>query len=246
MTGPQTVLVTGGASGIGFATAALFASRGARVAATYHEQVPSNQPNMFTVQADLRDAGSVGAMVSRVIDEFGHIDVLVNCASRTGKSAVAPFLECPPDLLDAIVDTNLKGTVRVSQAVARHMVESKRGGVIIHIASVAAYAAQEHASIYCATKAAQVALAKAMAIELAPHAIRVNSISPGDIQTETNEKIVDDLRAGGASGKFLRVTPLGRRGRAEEVAAAAAWLASPEASFITGADLLVDGGFLSY
>jgi NAD(P)-dependent dehydrogenase (short-subunit alcohol dehydrogenase family) len=249
----HAILITGGASGIGLATASLFASRGAQVAATYLDdaqlelaRTKLTDPGVLWVQADIRDRSSVHAMIDQVIHYFGAIDVLVNCASRTGMTAVAPFLDTPPSLLDDIVDTNLKGTFHVSQTVAQHMVRSHRGGVIIHIASVGAHAAQEHASVYCATKAAQVTLAKAMALELAPYGIRVNCISPGDVNTEASETIVQDLRAGGASGKYLRVTPLGRRGRPEEIAAAVAWIASPEASFITGADLLVDGGLLSY
>ena len=250
---PQSVLITGGASGIGLSTAALFAAHGARVAATYttearlhsaRETLPD--AGILWLPVDIRREEQVTAMVERVVEAFGGIDVLVNCASRTGRSAVAPFLECDAALTDAIIDTNLKGTVFVSQAVARAMVRGGRGGSIVHVASVAALAAQEHASVYCATKAAQVALAKGMAIELAAHGIRVNCVSPGDIQTETSENIVQDLQSGGATGRYLRVTPLGRRGRPEEIAAAIAWLASPEATFVTGANLVVDGGFLAY
>ena len=202
--------------------------------------------NLFWTRADIRNQADVEAMTEAVIGEFGGLDVLVNCAGLTGKRAVAPFLDCPAALTDDIVDTNLKGTIRVSRAVAQAMVRAGRGGVIIHVASVGGMAAQEHASIYCATKAAQIALGQAMALELAPHQIRVNCVSPGDIRTEASEAIVADLQAAGASGKYLRVTPLGRRGTAEEVASAIVWLASPEASFVTGANLVVDGGFLAY
>jgi NAD(P)-dependent dehydrogenase (short-subunit alcohol dehydrogenase family) len=249
----QRVLITGGASGIGLATTGLFVSRGANVAASYRKDAQRDAAreelagrNVLWLRADLRSESDVASMMEAVVREFGGIDVLVNCASRTGKSAIAPFLDCSPELMDDIVDSNLKGTIRVSQAVARWMVSSGRGGAIVHVASVAALAAQEHASIYCATKAAQVALGKSMALELAPFGIRVNCVSPGDIQTLASETIVQDVREGGGSGKYIRVTPMGRRGRAEEVAAAIAWLSSPEASFITGANLVVDGGFLAY
>jgi NAD(P)-dependent dehydrogenase (short-subunit alcohol dehydrogenase family) len=159
---------------------------------------------------------------------------------------VASVLDCSLEQLDAIVDTNLKGTFYVSQAFARRMVASGRGGSIVHISSVGGYAAQELASAYCATKAAQISLAQSMALELAPHRIRVNAVAPGDIYTPANAAIVNDLHQSGASGKYLRLTPLARRGTPEEVGCAVAFLVSDDASFITGATLLVDGGFLSY
>ncbi|MBV9082390.1 MAG: SDR family oxidoreductase, partial [Acidobacteriaceae bacterium] len=111
---------------------------------------------------------------------------------------------------------------------------------------VAAFASQEFASVYCASKAAQVSLAKSMALELAPYGIRVNAIAPGDIYTVQNATVVDDLKQQGGSGRYIRYTPLGRRGKAWEVGQAAVFLASDEASFITGSTLLVDGGFLTY
>jgi NAD(P)-dependent dehydrogenase (short-subunit alcohol dehydrogenase family) len=111
---------------------------------------------------------------------------------------------------------------------------------------VGAFAAQEHASVYCASKAAVTSLAQSMALELAEHGIRVNCIAPGDIRTEANETIVADLKAGGASGKYLRLTPAGRRGSPEEIGHAVAFLATEEASFVTGTTLRVDGGWLCY
>jgi NAD(P)-dependent dehydrogenase (short-subunit alcohol dehydrogenase family) len=249
----KTVLITGGASGIGLAVARWFAERGARLAIAYLEEAHAESARkqlsaseVLWLRADIRFESEVQAMVDRVAAAYGHIDVLVNSASRTGFSAAAPFLECTAAQLDDIVDTNLKGTFRVSQAVARYMVAQGRGGSIVHVASVGALAGQEHASAYCATKAGQVALAQVMALELAPFGIRVNCVSPGDIHTQTSGNIVEQLQAGGASGRFLRVTPLGRRGQPEEVAAAIGFLASEDASFITGTNLVVDGGFLSY
>jgi NAD(P)-dependent dehydrogenase (short-subunit alcohol dehydrogenase family) len=111
---------------------------------------------------------------------------------------------------------------------------------------VGAYRAQENAAVYCATKAGQVMLTQGMAIELAPYGIRVNCIAPGDINTETSANAVREVKVSGASGRFLRLTPVGRRGTPEEVGRAVAFLASDDASFITGTTLLVDGGFLAY
>ena len=141
---------------------------------------------------------------------------------------------------------NLKRTFYCSQSVAKHMVAAGRGGSIIHISSVGAFAAQEFASLYCATKAAQVSLAQTMALELAPHRIRVNSVAAGDINTEASANITLEKREIGASTRYVRETPLGRRGTPRDIGYAVAYLASEDASFVTGATLLVDGGFLTY
>ena len=114
------------------------------------------------------------------------------------------------------------------------------------VASVGAFAAQQYASAYCATKAAVVSLAQGMAIELAEYGIRVNAVAPGDILTPASANIAADLKRAGASLRFARTTPLGRRGQPEDIGRAVAFLASEESSFVTGATLLVDGGFLAY
>jgi NAD(P)-dependent dehydrogenase (short-subunit alcohol dehydrogenase family) len=245
----KVAVITGGASGIGLGIARVLASHGCRLVlvqrnprhftAALAELGPDVKP--LCIEADIQNREAVAKMIERTLAELGGIDILVNTASLTGKPAVAPFLECTPEQLDSIIDINLKGTFHVSQLAAREMA-ARGGGNIIHISSVGAYSGQELASAYCATKAAQVALAKTMALELAPHGIRVNAIAPGDIYTPANADIVQDLHATGATGKYLRVTPLGRRGTPEEIGHAAAFLASAEASFITGATLLVDGG----
>jgi NAD(P)-dependent dehydrogenase (short-subunit alcohol dehydrogenase family) len=249
----KVAVVTGGATGIGFATAKVLVERGARVAIAQLEEqrgreaaqrLGSEAAESFGI--DIRDRASVEKCFDAVMERWGAIDVLVNNASVTGREALASFVEASEHHLDHLVDTNLKGTVYCSQAAARHMIESHRGGSIIHVSSVGAYAAQENAAIYCATKAAQVMLAKAMAIELGRHGIRVNCIAPGDIHTETSANAVDDIKRSGASGQFLRATPQGRRGCPEEIARAIAFLASDDASFITGTTLVVDGGFLAY
>jgi 3-oxoacyl-[acyl-carrier protein] reductase len=198
------------------------------------------------MSADISDPGQVEAMVDRSIGHFGRIDILVNNASLTGMPAVGAILDCDRRHVDDVVDINLKGTFYCSRAVARRWVSAKQPGNIVHVSSVGAHAAQEHAALYCATKAAQVSLARSFALELAPHGIRANCVAPGDIRTEASENIVADLHDGGSSGRYIRITPLGRRGTPEEVGHAVAFLVSDEASFITGATLLVDGGFLAY
>lgn len=177
---------------------------------------------------------------------FGALDILVNNASITGTPVLASLVECPPSTVDRIVDVNLKGTFYASQAAARWMIAAGRGGSLVHISSVAAYAAQKNASLYSATKAAQISLAQSLALELAPYRIRVNAIAPGDIHTETNAGIHESLNRTGISEGFRRVTPWGRKGTPEEIGRAVAFLVSDEASFVTGAALLVDGGYLTY
>ena len=249
----KVAIITGGGTGIGFGIATVLASRGARLTLAQkgvaRAQVATQSltgADVLCVETEISDRGSVDAMVQATLARFGRIDVLVNNASLTGTVAVAPFLDCTAVQLDEIIDVNLKGAFHCSQAVARHMVERGEGGSIVTIASVGAFAGQEFAAAYCASKAGQVALTQVMALELAPHGIRVNAIAPGDIHTPASADIVADLKTSGASGKFVRITPLGRRGTPEEIGRVVAFLVSEDASFITGATLLVDGGFLAY
>jgi len=160
--------------------------------------------------------------------------------------AIAPMLECSSSQVDEIVDVNLKGTFYCSKAVAKYMVAVGTHGSIVHIASVGAYAAQQFAILYCATKAAQVSMAQAMALELAPYKIRVNCIAPGDISTDTNAHTKEHIDKVGVSPEYVRATPLGHPGSPQDIGQAVAFLVSEDAGFVTGTTLKVDGGFLTY
>ena len=249
----KVAIITGGGTGIGFGVAQVLAGKGVKLAIAQPtlevarkavDRLEKTEAAPLTV--DIGDRESIEQMVEAVMARFGRIDILVNNASVTGTSAIAPFLDCPPAKVDLIVDVNLKGTFYCSQLVARRMAALGQGGSIVHIASVGAYAAQEFASLYCATKAAQVSLAKSMALELAPYNIRVNCVAPGDIYTEANATITEDKGKAGASQSYVRRTPLGRRGAPQDIGNAVAYLVSDEAAFVTGSTLLVDGGFLIY
>lgn len=230
----RVYIVTGGATGIGAGISEVLRREGAVVEAFQIEN------------CDVRDPAQVEIATAATLARHGRLDGLVNNAGLTGRVALAPFLTMDPAKIEDILATNLKGPIYCSQAFARRAIERGQPGAIVHIASVGAFAAQEHASVYCASKAALVALTQAMALELAPHHIRVNAVAPGDIFTPANANIVNDLRDEGASGRYLRHTPQNRRGTPAEIGEAVAFLLSDRSSFTTGATLTVDGGLLTY
>ncbi len=195
----KVAIITGGGTGIGLGIARSLVREEAssyvlaqRRLELVQRAAESLQPAEVAAEGlDIRDPIAVESVVNAAMRRFGRIDILVNNASVTGMPAIAPMLDCDAATVDAIVDANLKGTFYCSQSVAKQMIAAGGGGSIVHISSVGAYAGQEFASLYCATKAAQVSLAQTMALELAPYKIRVNSIAAGDINTEASANIVD-------------------------------------------------------
>ena len=249
----QVAIVTGGGTGIGFGIVELLSEKGVNLVIAQHRLEKAQEAaaalkhtQVLPLGVDIRERGSVESMVASAVAAFGRIDILVNNASVTGSAALAPILDCEIEQVDDIVDVNLKGTFYCSQSVAKQMVAQGRGGNIVHIASVGAYAGQEFASLYCSTKAAQVSLAQTMALELVRYRIRVNCIAPGDIYTDASARINADKNEAGASGRYARKTPLGHRGSPRDIGHAVAYLVSNEAAFVTGSTLLVDGGYLAY
>ena len=170
----KVAIVTGGCTGIGLGIATALAARGARLIlaqqrlSTTHAAAAA-ELGATTWETDISDPDSVQSVVDATVHQFGRIDILVNNASLTGMPAVSGALEATRAHVDAAVDVNLKGTFYCSQLVARCMVALGTRGSIVHISSVGGYAAQEHAALYCATKAAQISLARSLALEWAPH-----------------------------------------------------------------------------
>ena len=247
----KRVLISGGSSGIGLATAQRFLAEGSRVFLAGLDQrevdsalaglSPSGEVSGLACDVSLE--GDVTRMVAAAHRALGGIDVLINNAGTARRD---PFLAIAAGDWDRIVAVNLRGMFLVAQAVSRHMVERGAGGAIINMSSTNGLAGEGDYAHYNASKGGVLLLTKTMAVELGRHGIRVNALCPGYIRTPLNEAM--SASAGGAEFETAYAReriPLGRAGEDEEVAAAYAFLASDDASFIHGAALVIDGGQLA-
>jgi len=226
----KTAVVIGGTSGIGLALTKALAQAGADV-------VPSSR-RAEQVRSAVLDVASLSQLLKSVCDKFGSVQILVNSAGRTKRT---PTLELPDSEWNAILETNLTGTLRACRVFGKHMVE--RGyGRIINIASIASFVALQEVAAYCASKAGVAALTKSLAIEWARSGVCVNAIAPGVFPTDLNVALLHGTERG---REFLMRTPMQRFGKLDELAGAGVFLASDAASFITGHLLVVDGGFLA-
>jgi NAD(P)-dependent dehydrogenase (short-subunit alcohol dehydrogenase family) len=243
----RTAVVIGGTSGIGRALTRGLAQAGADVIATARrselvEQTAAEIEQLgrrtLRVTSDVTDTASLTALLSATVDAFGKVDVMVNCAGRTKR---VPTLDLVDEDWDAILETNLTGTLRAAQVFGRHMVD-RRYGRIINIASLSSFVALFEVAAYAASKAAVASLTKSLAIEWAPFGVCVNAIAPGVFRTPLNSNLLDGTDRG---REFLLRTPMKRFGQLDELAGAAVFLASEAASFVTGEVLVVDGGFLA-
>jgi 3-oxoacyl-[acyl-carrier protein] reductase len=240
----QTVLVTGGATGLGFAITEAFGAAGARIALNDLSQARVARAGAALSKAgiawqgypaDVRDAGAVARMLEEINAASGGPNVLV---ANAGIYPNTSFLDLSEEEWDSVLDTNLKGVFLTCQAAARVMVRTRRGGQIITMSSGAANMAYWGWAHYCTSKAAVVMLTKAMALELGEHDIRVNAVLPGYIDVEEGGRHLDEAYKNAARSAI----PLGRPGAPADVARVVLLLASPLAGYVSGAVVAVDGG----
>jgi NAD(P)-dependent dehydrogenase (short-subunit alcohol dehydrogenase family) len=243
----KVAIITGAGSGIGRATAGLFAREGAAVAAVDRdgrtavsaaEDARRDGPAAIGIEADVCVPADVAAVVARVRAEFGRIDILCNNA---GIPLVRPFMDTTVADVDRLLGVNFTSVLLCSQAVVPSMLEAG-GGVIVNVASNAGLVGRPWQSVYGASKAAAISLTKSMALALAPQ-IRVNCVCPGSVDTPMFRSAME--KTGRFDLEWRRtelVTPLRRIGRPEDIARAMLFLASTESDFITGIALPVDGG----
>jgi NAD(P)-dependent dehydrogenase (short-subunit alcohol dehydrogenase family) len=249
--GGKRVLISGGSSGIGLAAAARFLEEGSRVylcgvdPAEVQAAVAGLAPGgeVSGLACDVSAEADVARLTQAATRALGGVDVLVNNAGIARRD---PFLAIAPADWDRILAVNLRGMFLVAQAVSRQMVAQGDGGAIINMCSTNGLAGEEDYAHYNASKGGVLLLTKTMAVELGGYRIRVNALCPGYIRTPLNEAIAAGIGGHEFEAAYVRDRiPLGRAGRAEDVAAAYAFLASDDAAFIHGSALVIDGGQLA-
>lgn len=239
----KNILVTGGSRGIGKSIALTLAEMGANVAVTYSrsadaanevvKEITAKGTKGMALQADAVDYSKAEEVISKIVDDWGSLDVLVNNAGITKDNLILRMNE---EQWDAVINTNLKSIFNYSKAVAKPMMKA-RGGSIINISSVVGISGNAGQTNYSASKAGIIGFTKSYAKELASRNIRANVVAPGYITTEMTDTLSDKVLEG-----IKQETPLGRPGNPEEVSNVVAFLASNLSSYITGEVIRVDGG----
>lgn len=253
----KVALVTGSSQGIGQGIAIRLAQEGARVVINYRSHPEGAEETLqkvqdaggachlaqcprkgAIVQADLSSVGEAQELVRESIEQFGKLDILVNNA---GVEKNEDFLDVSEVDYDRVLDVNLKGPFFATQAFVKHLKDTNRPGKVINISSVHEELPFPHFTAYCASKGGLKMMMRNLAVELAPLGVMINNVAPGAIATPINENLMNDKEKLNA---VLKNIPLGRIGKPEDVAGLVAFLASPDADYITGSTYYVDGGLL--
>ncbi|MCE9589643.1 MAG: glucose 1-dehydrogenase [Planctomycetes bacterium] len=245
----KVALVTGGASGLGLGIAKAFVQNGAKVlvgsrtidkveGAVKELQALGGDESAGGVALDVTNDASAERAVRKAIDLYGRLDILVNSA---GVMLRKPTFELKGEDFNRVYDTHVTGSLRCAQA-AGHIFREQHSGCIINLASISTFVDLIEVAAYAAAKNAILGLTRSLANEWAKHGIRTNAIAPGFIPTDLNRKMIENTDRG---RRILEHTPMGRFGKAEEIAGGAVFLASPAAGFINGHTLVIDGGYLA-
>ncbi len=238
----KTALVTGGSRGIGRAIVQRLASAGCRVAVTATSQKSADGGAAAAVDAgsealafaaDVRDSARAQEVVGEIVEKWGGLDILVNNAGITRDTLL---MRMSDEDIDAVVDTNLKGSLLYCRAVTKPMMK-KRSGSIVNVSSIVGITGNAGQSNYAAAKAGLFGITRSLAAELGGRGIRVNAVAPGYIQTDMTNDLPEAVREGA-----LTHIPLGRLGDPDDIAKGVAFLVSEEAAYITGTTLVIDGG----
>jgi len=243
----KTAVIIGGTSGIGLTLAKGLAAAGANVVPSGRRrelvesaaaEIKAAGRGSLAITCDVADRSSLQALLEAACAQFGKVDILVNCAGITQRT---PILDMSESDWNAIMETNLNGSLRACQVFGRHMIE-RQYGRIINIGSLSSTLGMYEVAAYAASKAGIASLTKSLAVEWAHYGVCVNALVPGIFRTNLNAALLDGTPRG---QEFLMRTPAARFGKLEELVGAAVFLASDAASFVTGHLLAVDGGILA-
>jgi NAD(P)-dependent dehydrogenase (short-subunit alcohol dehydrogenase family) len=246
----KVALVTGASSGIGRATAKLFAERGAKVVVAARRaerldglvgEIGASGGAASAIATDVSRANEVEAMVRHAIDTFGRLDACVNNAGIEGRE-IAPIQEMSEEAWTEVMDVNVKGNFLCLKYEARAMIEAGNGGAIVNVGSVNSFVGFGGGAAYSTSKAAQICLSSSAAADLAPHGIRVNLLAPGFVDTDMHQRIRGIVTDEGMDGMIAGMVPLQRAGEGHEMARTILWLCSDEASYVNATTITADGG----